>query len=297
MERDEFRDFLLQISIPKESGRTLRFSLVRLVSKSMSSKLSDEKYISLRTVPFRDNYRFVISGFTHAEYSRFKNDYYDQVDFLRINPEEFRKITNIAFKSGLELDEYMSSGRGKLEIKAPTSENRSEFLLKDMENRYHEGFRPYLIKLSGNGTRMRVRADFNFFVPRITEQEAYLIYDITDSILKSHGEMYDRLARFRSITVASGPRSFSGMVPESFSLGSEIPVESIFRALSGKFETVRDRIGHQPQRIFLKDRPSGRWLATVCIIGNRIQIIPGLNPTLESMLVLRETVDELGGRT
>lgn len=297
MERDEFRDFLLQISIPKESGRTLRFSLVRLISKSMSSKLTDEKYISLRTVPFRDNYRFVVSGFTHSEYSKFKNDFYDQVDFLRINPEQFRKITNIAFKFGLELDEYMSSGRGKIEIKAPTSENRSEFLLADMENRYHEGFRPYLIKLSGNGTKVRVRADFNFFVSRITEKEAYLIYDITDSVLKAQGGLYDRLARFRASGDKAGQSEFSSLIPESFSVDTELSGDTIFRTLSRRFETVRDRVGHQPARIFLKDKPSGRWLATACIIGQTLQIVPGPDPTLESMLVIRETIDEMGGRT
>ncbi len=296
MERDEFRDFLLQISIPKESGRTLRFSLVRLISKSISSKLTDERYISLRTVPFRDNYRFVISSFTHAEYSKFKNDYYDQVDFLRINPEEFRKLTNIAHRFGFELDEYMSSGPGKLEIKAPSSENRSEFLLADMESRYHEGFRPYLIKLSGSGSKIRVRADFNFFLSRITDKEAYLIYDMTESILGSHSETYERLARFRSPEGAPGSSSFSPLTPETFSVEVEATADSVKNSFSRKFETVSDRIGHQPERIFLKEKPSGRWLATLCILGTTIQVVPGLEPTLESLLQIMETIDEMGGQ-
>lgn len=295
MERDEFRDFLLQISVPKESGRMLRFSLVRLINKSISSKLTDEKYISLRTVPFKDDYRFVLTSFTHAEYSKFKNDYFDQVDFLRIRPEEFRKITNIAFKFGFELDEYTSSGPGKIEIKAPTNENRSEFLLVDMENRYHEGFRPYLIKLSNDGIKLRVRADFNFFLSQITEKEAYLVYDMTESILKSHKEVFERLARFRNQGAGTLTSGFSALSPESYTLEREEPIDSIYRLFSRKFETVKERIGHQPPRIFLKEKPSGRWLATVSILGKTLQVIPGLEPTLESMLIIGETIEEMGG--
>ncbi len=293
MERDEFRDFLLQINIPRESGRTLRFSLVRLLSRSISSKLTDEKYLSLRTVPFKDSYRFVVSSFTHSEYSRFKNDYFDQVDFLRFDPGEFRNITNVAFALGFELDEYMSSGRGKLEIRAPSSENRSEFLLMDMENRYHEGFKPYLIKLSGNGSKVRVRADFNFFLSRLGEKESYLIYDITEKVLKTHMETYENLSRFRSEPFRKHD-TFYGLTPENIAMGRQVSFESVCIGLSEKFDTMRDRAPNQPPRIFLREKPSGRWIATVNVTGNTVQVIPGLDPTLESMLLIRQSIMELG---
>lgn len=292
MERDEFRDFLLQISVPRESGRTLRFSLVRLISKSISSKLTDERYISLRTVPFSDNYRFVLTSFTHSEYSKFKNDYYDQVDFLRIRPEEFRKITNTAFKHGLELDEYMSSGPGKLEIRAPTDDNRSEYLLNDMENRFHEGFKPYLLKLSGNGMKIRVRADFNFFVSNLGEKEANLIYDITDGVLRSHREYYERLAGFRSsFNVNDKPASVT------FKLKEKVSADSINDNLSRKFETVVEKMGRNPSRIFLKEKQTGRWISTLCVVGNSVQAVPGLDPTLESMLIISESIEDLGAES
>lgn len=293
MERDEFRDFLLQIDLPKETGRTLRFSLVRLTSGSLSSKLTDENYITLKTVPFRDNYRFILSSFTHSEYSKFKEDFHDQVDFLRFNPEEFRSIANIAFRYGFELDEYISSGRGKLDIRAPSKENRSEYLLKDMENRSHEGFRPYLVKMSGEKARIRIRADFNIFISRIKEKEAFLIYDITDRILSTHRELYENLSRFRNVLEE---RKDISLVPEKIEFSEPVQIENLNRQLSERFETVSESIAEQMHRIFLRDRPSGRWSATVNVMGKTVQILPGLEPALESMLVLRETINDLRGR-
>lgn len=293
MERDEFRDFLLQIDIPRESGRILRFTLVRLISKSISSKLTDEKYISLRTIPFMGNYRFVLSSFTHSEYTRFKDDYYDQLDFLRFSAEDFRSITNIAFRYGFELDEYVSSGTGKLEIRAPTRENRSEYLLVDMENRFHEGFRPYLIKLSSPASKLRVRADFNIFLSKMTEQEAYLLYDLTESILSSHMETYEKLARFRS-AAHSGHGGSSELIPEIIKAEQPLSPENLRSVLSGKFEALLEKNANGLSRIFLKEKPSGRWIATMNVLGDSVQIIPGLDPTLESMLLIQEIITEAG---
>lgn len=291
MDREEFADFLLQSGIKPLSGRMIRLTLVRSVNTYISSKISNERYINIKSIHLEGNYRMMVTNFTHSEYSNFRKDFNDEVDFLRFSPSNFNRIVREAFENNFELIEFFSRGNGRISIKSPVDGNRSQFLLLDMENREKEGFYPYMVKLRGRDVTLRVRADCNFFLSKLDRNAAILIYQIAKLILSQESETYERLSRFRYPNWKQ--TGMPALMPEYVKLHPSHTQDNLKSLVRRWFNTVSDDMGNAPIT-YITERNSGEWIATLRFLGDVAELVPGRRPNIDSFLTLLEILTRDG---
>ncbi len=283
MDREEFSDFLMQSDVRPVPGRMIRLTLVRSVNSYISSKITNERYIKMKSVHLDGNYRFIITNFTHSEYSKFRKDFGGDLDFLKFNHSNFRRIVRKAFENKFELTEFFSRGNGKISIRSPINGSGSQFLLMDMESREKEGFFPYMVKLRNDAVTLRVRADFNFFLSRMDRSAALLIYQIAKDILAEESDLYERLARFRYMNAKNSQLPF--VTPEYIKLHPSHTMQRLRSEIRGSFNMVSDDMGRSPV-IYVTDRYSGKWVATMRVLGDVAEIAPGTSPSIDSFLTI-----------
>jgi len=123
VEREEFKEILLQSLGGIKGGKPVRLTLVRPRNELLLKKLKEMQYIDTRSIPFQNGYRFIVSSFTHGQYSKFRSDYWDDMDFLSVPYDDFTSITKISEDHGFELHGFSATGKGRIQEDFPDAES------------------------------------------------------------------------------------------------------------------------------------------------------------------------------
>ncbi len=291
MDRDDFQYLLIHTFREAHRQRMIRITLVRFLKDTFFSKLTTSGFSRIKMIPLSDDYRFVVSSLTHSEFSEFKRENSDQLGFLRIDSPLFADIVDIAEKHEFTLTEYYSSGPGKMAI---SSSSAGRTLLEDMLSKAKEGFLPYMIKVERENSKMRIRADFNIFASKMGFQEASLVYDIAHLVLSKRRELFEYF--FRMIHDGGHLDSASCLdLTKTYRFEPDSDPDRFYEILSRRFEIFPDTVGSSPERLLLKEKNTGRWAVTLIAGRNYLAIKTGSFPTMESLLIVDESVREWRG--
>lgn len=288
MDISEFRELAFQSLPLQKRGRTTRFTLVRTSGDFFINKIHNQDYFNIRSIPIEKNYRFIISSFTHEEYQNFKEDFWQDIDFLKIPRNDFEYLPEIAILSGYNFDEFKASGRGKIDIRAPENPKGSDQLLKEMEENSRRGMRPYNYTFSVSGKSVSVRSDLNFFLTTHERTSIDLVFKITEYVLSKNKADFDLYASLKILPKASA-QEFMGMKTISFAL-PEIAKERFVRDISEWFILGKQDISSKTESIYLYEKNQDVPTFRVNFEKNKIVLVPTITSKVESIVNLKEAL-------
>ncbi|WP_393971076.1 hypothetical protein OXIME_001327 [Oxyplasma meridianum] len=291
MEREEFREILLQSLGGIKGGKTVRLTLVRSRNDLLLKKLKEMQYIDTRSIPFQSNYRFIVSSFTHGQYSRFRSDYWEDMDFLSVPYDDFTRILNTTEKYGFVLHGFSAIGQGRIQEDFPMSENG--IALKNLNHYLSMGYYPYLLKLRKGKVSIQIRKDFNFFFRRSDEECINLIYDTANGIINRRGKLFDDLISLKLSTDAGG-RQLDHIPSCRYKrvLGIEdMKIREIVRSVSGSFSISEGKNGSM---IHYSAGEAEKSEGKILIDRDNVTVIPHWNSRMESSLRILEAL-KMGG--
>lgn len=288
MDISEFRELAFQSLPSQKRGRTTRFTLVRTSGDFFINKIHNQDYFNIRSIPIEKNYRFIISSFTHEEYQNFKDDFWQDVDFLKIPREDFEYLPELAILAGYNFDEFKASGRGRIDLRAPNSEKGSDQLLKDMAENTKRGMKPYHLTFSVAGKAVSVRSDLNFFLTAHERTSVDLIYRITEYVLSRNKADFDSYASLKIAPKAS-EREFMDIRTVSFAIPLE-KKESFLRNLSEWFIIGKLDNPSETESVYLYEKNQDLPTFRINFESGRIVLVPTTTSKVESVINLKEAL-------
>ena len=291
MEKGEFREILLQSLGGIKGGKPVRLTLVRPRNELLLKKLKEMQYIDTRSIPFQNGYRFIVSSFTHGQYSRFRSDYWEDMDFLSVPYDDFTGIIKTTEDHGFSLHGFSAVGKGRIQEDFPRSEDGTA--LKNLNHYLSMGYYPYLLKLRKGGASIQIRKDFNFFFRRSDEDCINLIYDTANGILSRREKLFDDLIRLKLSTDMSG-RQLDFIPSCSYKRLQGIDdstIKEIVKSVSWAFSASGGKTGSM---IHYSVGESEKSEGKVLIDRDSITIFPHWNSRIESFLRILEAL-KIGG--
>lgn len=290
MELEEFRELALQ-SLPKLSrGRTIRYTLVRTPGEFFLNKIHRQQYLDLRSIPLMKNYRFIQSSLTHSEYSAFKDDFYDDLDFLRVRTESFSNLIPIASRLGFGLYGFSASGNGRIDVKSPgkglTSEDLQNLLLENQE----KGMKPFLITFSKDGHRVTVRKDFNYFVHGGYWDAMGLIYSTSVAVIEKDFDLLEKMSKLR-LTHKSKPEKFVGLESISYPLDDGYSRELVIDRMKKNFLVGEIRNTSELTSIYAFHRTNERSRYRIDVSDSSLEFLPMPGSRMEGVMELIESLE------
>jgi hypothetical protein len=291
VERGEFREILLQSLGGIKGGKPVRLTLVRPRNDLLLKKLKEMQYIDTRSIPFQNGYRFIVSSFTHSQYSRFRSDYWDDMDFLSVPYDDFTGIIKTTEDHGFALHGFSAVGKGRIQEDFPRAESGTA--LKNLNHYLSMGYFPYLLKLRKGGSSIQIRKDFNFFFRRSDEDCINLIYDTVNGILNIREKLFDDLIRLKLSTGAGGrqldyiPSCAYRRIPGI----DDRTVTEIVRSVSGALSESHGKTGHM---IHYSVGETEKSEGKILMDRDNITIVPHWNSRIESSLRVLEAL-KIGG--
>lgn len=291
MEREEFKEILLQSLGGIKGGKPVRLTLVKPRNELLLKKLKEMQYIDTRSIPFQNGYRFIVSSFTHGQYSKFRTDYWDDMDFLSVPYDDFTAVTKISEDHGFELHGFSATGKGRIQEDFPDAEAGTA--LKNLNHYLSMDYRPYLLKFRKGGVSIQIRKDFNFFFRRVDEDSIDLIYDTVSGILSKREEFFENLIKLRFTTDTHGNNL------------NFIPVE-VFKRLPGiSDDTITGIVRSSSGTVSMSGPASGYIIhysigesekseGKILVDPESITFIPHWNSRIESAVRILESL-RLGG--
>ncbi len=293
MNENEFVELFLQITPKIMRGHTYRMVLVRTNSNFIIPPINESRYLDIRTIPLLDKYKLVITSFTHSQYEKFKMDFSDQLDFLRIPREKFLNIVNFAIDQGFTFHSFTSVGRGKIHIKAKEGESSSWDLYNEMMELIPKGFNPYMLEFRDSGQFVSIRSDFNVFATRINRDIVHLTFNVLSEILAGESDSIERYANFIPESKHSDDL-FVKINPIKFYFPKEPNRAEIIRKLERFF-----RIGENRQvndrKFLILNRKTGDLEFFVTDNGKTWEIFPAVDCEIEPLIVFNDVIREYGG--
>ncbi len=290
MELEEFRELALQ-SLPKLSrGRTVRYTLVRTPGEFFISKIHRQQYLDLRSIPIMKNYRFIQSSLTHGEYATFREDFYDDFDFLRIRGNSFSSLIDIARVMGYGLYGFSSSGNGRIDVKSPGKGNRSEDLINLMKENEEKGMKPFLMTFSKDRSRITIRKDFNYFIHGGYWEAMELIYRTSTAVIGEEMEMLEKLNGLR-LKMKLDYNEFVPVSKLSVRIGNNAGKSEIFSKLAKNFTVGEMGTRGDTDSFYAFHKGNERSSYRIDLHGDMMDFLPTLNSKMEGMLEILESVE------
>ena len=291
MEREEFREILLQSLGGIRGGKPVRLTLVRPRNDLLLKKLKEMQYIDTRSIPFQNGYRFIVSSFTHGQYSKFRSDYWDDMDFLSVPYDDFTGILKTTVDHGFVLHGFSAVGKGRIQEDFPRAEDGTA--MKNLNHYLSMGYYPYLLKLRKGGVSIQIRKDFNFFFRRSDEECINLIYDTANGILTRREKLFDELIRLK-LSTDTGGRQLDYIPSCSYRRFPGIEdnrISEIVRSVSGSFSITRGKNGNL---IHYSVGETEKSEGKILIDKENVTIVPHWNSRIESSLRILEAL-KIGG--
>ena len=291
MEREEFREILLQSLGGIRGGKPVRLTLVKPRNELLLKKLKEMQYIDTRSVPFQSGYRFIVSSFTHEQYSKFRSDYWDDMDFLSVPYDDFTSITQISGEHGFELQGFSATGKGRIHEDFPKAE--AGIALKNLNHYLSMGYQPYLLKFRKNGVSIQIRKDFNFFFRRVDGDSIDLIYDTVNGILSRREKFFEDLVKL-SLTTDMRGKEVDFIPTDVFRRIPGIHDDTIIEIAKSASGTVSVSGSGTGYVIHYSVGESEKSEGKILVDPENITFIPHWNSRIESALKLLESL-RLGG--
>ncbi len=285
MEKPEFVDLLSQMSLYREYGSRLRLSLIRTLENFFPKKISDEMFLDLRSLPFRDNYRFVLSSFGNSDYKKFRSAFKGDIQFLSFGYNELDAIVATANSENFYLKQFRSSGGGSITLKATADITGQNYLLNEMKNGIINEIYPVEYHFSNGKETFELDRNFNIILHDPAHVPAGLIYELTDKILSESSSLHERLMQqiYLRPTEKFG---LPALTPIVFRIRPHIGDENAFRAITKGFlsGSPEDTLSGRSIYIF-----ENSYSSPICRITLRMDLIslialPGCS--LDSILMV-----------
>jgi len=290
VELEEFRELALQ-SLPKLSrGRTVRYTLVRTPGEFFISKIHRQQYLDLRSIPVIKNYRFIQSSLTHGEYATFREDFYDDFDFLKIRGSSFSRLMDIAKIMGYDLYGFSSSGNGRLDVKSPGSAGHSEDIINLMKENEEKGMKPFLMTFSKDSSKVTVRKDFNYFIHGGYWDAMELIYRTSTAVIEADMDMLEKLSHLR-LKMKLDHQEFVPVEKLSVRLASELQKEEFFSRIRRNFNVGEIRSSGSVTSFYAFHRGNERSTYRIDLDRNSLEFLPTLNSKMEGLLDILESIE------
>lgn len=287
MEQDEFVELMLQSLPEQRKGRTTRLTLVRTTGEFFVSKIHNMRYVHIRSIPVEKNYRFIISSFTHEEYQEFKNDFWNDVDFLKIPQNDFEYLPEYARSIGYEFRNFRSSGPGTINLNSPKDQNGSKKLIEYMVENKSKGFLPYHLTFSLSRNTVSIRNDFNFFLKSNNIEIIKLVYQITDFILSKNKEKFEKYASLK-LGFKLNDSDFVPITTHLINLHNEQRKKDFVTLLSTKFLMGDFERNGDVESTYVFDRHRFESSVRINFISNDVILVPTIGTKLEFLLTLDE---------
>lgn len=289
MELEEFRELALQ-SLPKLSrGRTVRYTLVRTPGEFFISKIHRQQYLNLRSIPVMKNYRFIQSSLTHGEYSTFREDFYDDFDFLKIRGDSFSSLIDIARVMGYELYGFSSSGNGRLDVKSPGSDARSEDTINLMKENEEKGMKPFLMTFRKESSKVTIRKDFNYFIHGGYWGAMELIYRTSTAVIEKDRDSLEKLSQLR-LKMKLDHQEFASVEKLSVRLQERIGKDELFSRIKKNFTIGEVADSGSMTSFYAFHKGSERSSYRIDLHGDSMEFLPTLNSKMEGLLDILENV-------
>lgn len=289
MELEEFRELALQ-SLPKVTrGRTVRYTLVRTPGEFFMSKIHRQQYLDLKSIPIMKNYRFVQSSLTHGEYATFREDFYDDFDFLKISSDSFSGLIDIAKIMGFGLYGFSSSGNGRLDVKSPGNYS-SDDLINLMKENEEKGMKPFLMTFSRESSKITIRKDFNYFIHGGYWDAMELIYRTSTAVIGEKIETLEKLSRLR-LKMKLDKEEFVPVCSLSIRLPEDTRKDDILSRIGKNFTIGEIDSPGSTASFYAFHRGNERSSYRIDIHGDRMDLLPTLNSKMEGVLDILEGVN------
>lgn len=291
MELEEFRELALQ-SLPKLArGRTVRYTLVRTPGEFFVSKIHRQQYLDLRSIPIMRNYRFIQSTLTHGEYASFRDDFYRDFDFLKIDGGSFSGIIETARKLGFDLYGFSSSGNGRLDVRSPGKGGRSEDLINLMKENEEKGLKPFNLTFRKDSNRVTVRKDFNYFVHGGYWDALDLIYRTSTSVIEKNLELLEQISRLK-LRVKLHENDFVGIEKMSLELDGDMSPGDLLERIGRNFTVGRISSASNRTSVYAFHKVNELSTYRIDIYPGKLDFLPTTGSRMEGILDLIESIRE-----
>lgn len=276
----------------RSPGEKIRLTLVRTFDSFFPKKLTNERYLRLKTIPIMQYYKVVLSNFSQAEYQQFKTDFSGDISFLAFTHHDIPKILSLANASDFFLCAFRSSGNGQIKLNSTADVTGQNYLFNEIRNAIINGILPYSLTFSDGKATIELRTDFNLIFAEPDATTLGFAYDFFDQMLKEKDQTMNRIAT--TLIPRSAQTNNKHIEPIFYECKSEISPETILKEASAGFIPGRledSLLGHA---FYLFNENLKTPFCRITVTGKRISLIATPGSTVDNLTLVMNNISGIG---